>query len=83
MQDASAWAPSALLFPLMDWLWAQRFTPEPPWRGRRGAASARWLLYVRAHWLRMPPLMLARHLSFKALRMARDGLDRKFGSAAS
>jgi hypothetical protein len=27
---------------------------------------ARWLLYLRAHWVRMPPLMLARHLSYKA-----------------
>lgn len=27
---------------------------------------AHWALYLRAHWLRMPPLMLARHLSIKA-----------------
>ena len=29
---------------------------------------ARWLLYVRAHWLRMPPHLLAWHLIHKALR---------------
>lgn len=27
--------------------------------------AARWLLYVRAHWLRMPPHLLAMHLSRK------------------
>ena len=34
---------------------------------RAGPATARWLLYIRSHWLRMPPLLLARHLSRKAL----------------
>ena len=27
---------------------------------------ARWLLYVRSHWLRMPPVLLMRHLLWKA-----------------
>ncbi|RJG23247.1 nucleotidyltransferase domain-containing protein [Massilia cavernae] len=30
--------------------------------------TARYLLYVRSHWLRMPPLLLARHLLHKAVR---------------
>ena len=30
------------------------------------------LLYVRAHWLRMPPLLLAWHLGVKALRRDDD-----------
>lgn len=30
--------------------------------------AARWLLYVRSHWLRMPPHLLAWHLGHKALR---------------
>ena len=33
--------------------------------GLRGAA--RKLLYIRAHWLRMPPYLLAYHLAHKAL----------------
>ena len=37
-------------------------------RPRRRAGLARWLLYVRSHWLRMPPLLLARHLLRKSLR---------------
>ena len=34
----------------------------------RGSASAALALYVRSHWLRMPPLMLPRHLGRKALK---------------
>ena len=37
---------------------------------------ARFLLFVRSHWLRMPPLLLARHLSIKAWRGVRGGLRR-------
>jgi hypothetical protein len=33
---------------------------------------ARLAAYVRAHWLRMPPLMLARHLLHKALISRRE-----------
>lgn len=42
------------------------------------ASLARWLIYVRAHWLRMPPLLLARHLSRKTwlrFRGARKRID--------
>jgi len=35
---------------------------------RRSTGLARYLLYVRSHWLRMPPLLLAQHLARKALR---------------
>ncbi len=37
---------------------------------------ARRALYIRAHWLRMPPLMLARHLATKAFRGADEGATR-------
>ncbi|MBB4633002.1 hypothetical protein GGQ98_002631 [Sphingosinicella soli] len=39
--------------------WRDRF-------GHQGAKLSDRLLYVRGHWLRMPPLMLARHLTRKA-----------------
>jgi hypothetical protein len=55
---------------LMDWLVPLALLPEHPDHPRRRAALARWLLYLRAHWLRMPPLLLARHLGYKTwLRM--------------
>jgi hypothetical protein len=33
-----------------------------------GGAISRWLLYLRSHWLKMPPLLLMRHLGYKAIR---------------
>jgi hypothetical protein len=47
--------------------------PKPP--EGRGTPVSDWLLYVRSHWLRMPPLLLASHLSRKALRRL-PGRDR-------
>jgi hypothetical protein len=52
---------------LMDRLVAAAFSPASPWPEDDSGALARWLLYVRSHWLRMPPLLLARHLGRKAL----------------
>ena len=46
-------------------------TAKPPERAgatEGTAALARGSLYVRAHWLRMPPLLLAYHLLIKAFR---------------
>ena len=34
----------------------------------RGSELARLFLYIRSHWLRMPPWLLARHLARKAIR---------------
>ncbi len=62
---AQAWAPPAAVVALMDRLVPHAlFTPHPD-RPRRAAAYARLLLYVRSHWVRMPPLMLLRHLAYK------------------
>jgi len=36
--------------------------------GRPEPSLAAWLLYVRSHWLRMPPWLLGKHLARKALR---------------
>jgi hypothetical protein len=73
---AAVWAPSPPLRALMDWLFTQYFVPEPPTRPRRGARLARWLLFMRSHWLRMPPLLLARHLTVKAWRRIQERFKR-------
>jgi hypothetical protein len=52
--------------------------PDQPWRR---ASRARWLVYVRAHWLRMPPLLLARHLGTKAWRRLRGVVGRRSGDS--
>jgi Uncharacterised nucleotidyltransferase len=53
---------------LMDRLWARGLAPQHATVAQPYAAAALFALYVRAHWLRMPPLLLARHLATKALR---------------
>jgi hypothetical protein len=59
-------APPALVTGLMRWCVDGTLGREH--QGGLGPAIARQLLYVRSHWLRMPPGLLALHLSRKALR---------------
>lgn len=47
-----------------DRLYMRRLTARDGW-GRQMRRGLRFGFYVRAHWLRMPPLMLARHLWVK------------------
>jgi hypothetical protein len=51
---------------LMDRLVTAALVPGHPDRRQPVRDFALWLLYLRSHWLRMPPLLLARHLSTKA-----------------
>jgi hypothetical protein len=50
---------------LTDALYARRLLARDGW-GRARAPALRFAFYVRSHWLRMPPAMLARHLAIKA-----------------
>jgi len=66
LRQADIGRPPSMLRTLMDALFLRTLLP-----GRatgRLASLARGSLYVRAHWLRMPPLLLAHHLTVKALR---------------
>lgn len=76
-QAAAAGAPGALTSTVMDWLFRHRFTAGPSRRPTPGARVAKWLFYLRAHWLRMPLPMLVRHLSVKAGRRVRERFERK------
>lgn len=54
----------------MDALTCRAVTPDG-WEGPSLRTSlARFLLYVRSHWLRMPPWLLTRHLVRKAMARA-------------
>lgn len=66
----AAWraARGLLPLPMMDSLFTRALRPDHPRSDDRFTPLARKLLYVRAHWLRMPPLLLVRHLITKALR---------------
>jgi hypothetical protein len=48
-----------------DHLYERRLLARDGW-GRETRQALRFAFYVRSHWIRMPPLMLARHLWTKA-----------------
>ena len=52
-----------------DGLYVRRLLARDGW-GRETRKPLRLGFYIRSHWLRMPPLMLARHLLVKARRTA-------------
>jgi hypothetical protein len=62
-------APVGLVGSLMDGLWWRALRSQHATAAPRFTAAALFLLYLRAHWLRMPPLLLMRHLTVKALRL--------------
>jgi hypothetical protein len=51
---------------LMDALFLRALRPDHRLADDRWTPLARWLLYVRGHWLRMPPHLLGVHLARKA-----------------
>lgn len=52
--------------PLLDWMYLRALHPHHPLLDSRTADAARLGLYIRSHWLRMPPLLLFQHLARKA-----------------
>ncbi|MBC7455972.1 MAG: nucleotidyltransferase family protein [Massilia sp.] len=59
--------PSWPLLALMDQLFGRALMPMHASCADHFSAGARFALYVRANWLRMPPFLLARHLLYKAV----------------
>ncbi|NHZ91381.1 hypothetical protein F2P45_20530 [Massilia sp. CCM 8733] len=58
--------PGAPLLALMDALFLRALLPHHRSCADRFSAGARFLLYIRGNWLRMPPMLLTRHLFHKA-----------------
>jgi len=52
----------------MDGLWHRALRPAHRTAADAFTAPSLFLLYLRAHWLRMPPLLLVRHLAIKSWR---------------
>jgi hypothetical protein len=67
-QAARVGQPSAPVLALMDALVRRALLRDLDQPAPRAAGGARWLLYVRSQWLRMPPALLGQHLARKALR---------------
>ena len=61
-------APPAPILWLMDRLFLAALIPTDPDRVGFRVRISRRLLYIRSHWLRMPPWQLAVHLARKAVR---------------
>jgi hypothetical protein len=66
-QAETAGPPPTPVLHLMDWLVHRALVLDSPDETLLSADLSRRLLYVRSHWLRMPPLLLARHLLRKSL----------------
>ncbi len=60
--------PADLRERLLEQLYLRGLRPNHRLAGDRWTPLARWLLFVRGHWLRMPPHRLATHLARKAWR---------------
>lgn len=65
---SQSWRPPSPLLVAMDAVVSKALLPRPLTHSSVRASSSRWLLYMRSHWLRMPPAMLARHLTHQAVR---------------
>ncbi len=65
---AAAFAPNAVQLRVMDWLVRTAIVAASPGRAVRGGALARSLLFVRSHWIKMPPATLLGHSVVKFAR---------------
>jgi Uncharacterised nucleotidyltransferase len=72
IDEAERAAPPPPVRVLIAALMRQRFKVDPADGPGRAKRMAGHLLYLRAHWLRMPPGLLLRHLTVKAWKRWRD-----------
>jgi hypothetical protein len=73
--------PNPLALAIMDAAIMSALQPVLPDESRPGRRIAIWVLYLRSHWLKMPPLLLARHLAAKLLHRLRSRLRLPSASA--
>jgi len=71
-KTTAGWQPSAAKRALFDALFLRALLPNHPSCDDPLTGLARWILYVRAHYLRMPLHLLVPHLLRKALLQPKD-----------
>ena len=76
MIKADAGRPNVALLALMDSLFEPALQPDSPDHVNLIAVAARFALYLRGNWLRMPPLLLMRHLFQKAVISNRKPVEK-------
>ena len=67
MNQVEDWAPPKPLRWMMDQCVPRALYPQHPDAPDRVTEFCRLLMYVRSHWIRMPPWLLVYHLSYKFL----------------
>jgi hypothetical protein len=72
LQAAGRGGPGWLVLSVMDALATRVLVPEVSDGESWSRTISRFLLYVRSHWLRMPPGLLVQHLSHKAMKRYRQ-----------
>ncbi len=72
LASAASLGPGPVVAPLMGWIWSQALSAPPLAQRFAAREAALGALYLRGHWLRMPPLMLVRHLAIKALGLHKN-----------
>ncbi len=72
----AAWGPSFMWQGLMQAAWRRLLCAPHPTTADIWTPLARFALYVRATAMRMPPLLLARHLTIKALGLGKSPADK-------
>ena len=76
IRTMSASMPPALLRPVMDALYGRALLPVHFSCSVGLTGAARRALFLRAHWLRMPPALLLRHLVHKAVKAVKNEIDK-------
>ena len=69
-----AHAPGLIVREIMDVLVMSALSPSIAGRSHQSRSIALFFLRIHSHWLKMPPLLLARHLTTKALYRWRTGI---------
>ena len=62
----SKFAPNGVMLRVMDFIFFRALMPDHPSCDDRWTGLARWVLYIRSHWLRMPVYLLVPHLVRKS-----------------
>jgi hypothetical protein len=68
MTQSEVHRPKGLSLPLMDYLFGHGLQPDHPTCRKPLTGLARWMLYARSHYLRMPLRLLIPHLIRKAVK---------------
>jgi hypothetical protein len=74
--------PNAVALAIMDAAVMSALRPVLPDESRLRRRLAVWVLYLRSHWLKMPPLLLARHLAAKLIYRLRGRFRLRSATAA-